>query len=180
MEKAQISDTTWQGLTYLLLIWVMNCLICWISFNLLFFVVPVNRMNTSGLDPITGHFHLLQAGQVTLWFFIMLMALWDVIFQSLMGYSSEYLIVHLYVRMHHRCILYLWISKVPEKLRPKVWATQRVLILLTCFFFFDWADFVFSTYIGTFFLKNDLIVCVKMFLTVWLCKSQPLCAAQQT
>uniref|UniRef100_A0A8C2MA23 Vomeronasal type-1 receptor n=1 Tax=Cricetulus griseus TaxID=10029 RepID=A0A8C2MA23_CRIGR len=57
------------------------------------------------------------------------MALPDAIFQSLMGWSSEYMAFHLY--RYHKYVLYLHSSRFANSASPEVRAAWSVLILMT-------------------------------------------------
>ncbi|CAD7673720.1 unnamed protein product [Nyctereutes procyonoides] len=125
-------QTTWQVLPYLLLFWIFNFLI---TYNLLYCITAVNSMNRS---------------EITAWLFPTLMALQDVVFQSLIGWSSGYTALHLY--RHQQNVLSLQI-------------THSALILMTCFLLFYWADFIVSFTTGSFLTNNYTILNIKTLIT---------------
>ncbi|KAM5298359.1 putative vomeronasal receptor-like protein 4 [Ctenodactylus gundi] len=136
--------TAWQVLPSLLLFWVLNFLI---SSNLLHYITSVSSVNNSKSELYVVHCYILPSGLVVRWLFLSLMALRDVIFQSLMGWSSGYMAFHLYE--HHKHVLYLHKSRSANNSSPEIRAIRSTLILMTCFLFFYWADFIFSLYIGS-------------------------------
>nr|AFO66720.1 vomeronasal 1 receptor VN1R-Mmur048 [Microcebus murinus] len=151
--------TAWQVLSCLLFFWIFNF---FISSNLLHYITTVNSMNRSEIGPYIVSCYLLPSKQVVKWLFLSLMALRDIIFQSLMGWSSGYMALHLY--NHHKRVLYLQSFRFTKKASPEIRATQSTLILMTCFLFFYWADFIFSFYIGST-LKNDsVMLSITLFL----------------
>nr|XP_004670936.1 putative vomeronasal receptor-like protein 4 [Jaculus jaculus] len=152
-------QTAGQVLSYLLLFWIFNSLI---SSNLLHYITAVSKMNRSGVGMYDVYCYMLPSRQVVKWSFISLMTLRDVVFQSLMGWSSASMAVHLY--KHHKLVSYLHTSKSINNSSPEIRATLSTLILMTCFLFFFWVDFIFSFYTGytvtqdstTFMIKNIL------------------------
>ncbi|NP_001161002.1 putative vomeronasal receptor-like protein 4 [Equus quagga] len=152
-------QTAWQVLPYLLLLWIFNFLI---SSNLLYYITTVNSTSKSEISPYVGYCYMLPSRQIVRWFFVTLMALRDIIFQSLMGWSSGYLAFHLY--KHHKCVLYLQSSRFQKKSSPEIRATQSVLILMSCFLFFYWTDLIFSFYMGSFLISDYIIFNIEIFL----------------
>uniref|UniRef100_A0A8C6G8K8 Vomeronasal type-1 receptor n=1 Tax=Mus spicilegus TaxID=10103 RepID=A0A8C6G8K8_MUSSI len=149
--------TLWRKLklhvhAFLFLFWIFNSLI---SSNLLHYITAGSSMNRSEIGMFTGYCYMLPSKPTVKWLFLSFMALRDVIFQSLMGWSSGSMALHLY--KHHVRVLYLHSSRSANNSRPEIRATQRVLTLMTCFLFFYWADFIFSLYIG-FTVKNDFTI----------------------
>ncbi|KAM4834950.1 putative vomeronasal receptor-like protein 4 [Thomomys bottae] len=177
-------QTAWQVLPYLFF-WIFNSLR---SVNLLHYITAVNSTNRSEVRKNVGHCYMLPSRQIIRWLFLSLMALRDVIFQSLMGWSSGYIAFYLY--KHHKRVLYLHSSKYVNNSSPEIRATLSTLILMACFLVFYWADFMFSFYMGST-LRNDLIMLnIKTFLglgyavfspfvlisrDIWVAKSQRAC-----
>ncbi|KAM4835702.1 putative vomeronasal receptor-like protein 4 [Thomomys bottae] len=162
-------QTAWQVLPYLLFFWIFNSLI---SSNLLHYITAVNSMNGSGTEMYMGDCYMLPSKQWIKWLFLSLMALRDVIFQSLMGWNSGYMAFYLY--KHHKRVLYLHSSKYVNNSSPEIRATLSTLILMACFLVFYWADFMFSLYIGST-LKNDFIkLNIKTFLELGYAVLSPL------
>ncbi|XP_048205264.1 putative vomeronasal receptor-like protein 4 [Perognathus longimembris pacificus] len=162
-------QTAWQVLPYLLLFWIINSLI---SSNLLHYITAVNTLNGSGTEMYIGYCYMLPSRQEIRWFFLSLMALRDVIFQSLMGWSSGYMAFHLY--KHHKRVLYLHSSRFANNSSPEIRATLSTLNLMTCFLVFYWADFMFSVYTGST-LRDDLITLnIKTFLDLGYAVLSPL------
>ncbi|XP_004694879.2 PREDICTED: putative vomeronasal receptor-like protein 4 [Condylura cristata] len=158
-----------QVLLCLLLFWVFNVLV---SSNLLLYITTVQSSNSSELKPYIQYCDLLPSGQTVRWLFLMLMAVRDVVFQGLMGWSSSYMAFRLC--QHHKRILHLHTSRLPGNASPEMRATQSILMLMACFLFFSWADFLFSFYIGTFLTNSYIIYRIKIFLTSGYASLSPL------
>ncbi|XP_031214657.1 putative vomeronasal receptor-like protein 4 [Mastomys coucha] len=153
--------TAWHVLAFLLLFWIFNSLI---SSNLLHYITAGSSMNRSVVRIFTGYCYMLPSKHTVKWLFLSLMALRDVIFQSLMGWSSGSMALHLY--KHHARVLYLHSSRSANNSRPEIRATQKVLTLMTCFLIFYWADFIFSFYIGSTVTRDSTILNIKAFLVL--------------
>nr|XP_004670941.2 putative vomeronasal receptor-like protein 4 [Jaculus jaculus] len=151
-------QTAGQVLPYLLLFWMLNSLI---SSNLLFFITAVSPVNRSVVGAYAGYCYMAPSRLLVRWFFISLMALRDMVFQSLMGWSSVSMALHLY--KHHKRVSYLHSSNVVNNSSPKIRATQSTLILMACFLFFYWVDFIFSFYIGSRVTRESIILFIKTF-----------------
>nr|XP_004670950.2 putative vomeronasal receptor-like protein 4 [Jaculus jaculus] len=153
------SQTTGQIFLYLLLFCIFNSLI---SSNLLYYITVVSTVNISGTDMYGGYCYMQSSRLIVRYFFISLMAFRDVIFQSLMGWSSASMALHLY--KHHKRVLYLHSSKCVNNSSPEIRATLSTLILMTCFLFFYWVDFLFSCYTGFTVTRNSITFIIKTFL----------------
>ncbi|XP_021519548.1 putative vomeronasal receptor-like protein 4 [Meriones unguiculatus] len=151
-------QAAWRVLPFLLLLWIFNALI---SSNILQ-ITAGSSMNRSRVGVTEGYCYLLKSRLTVKWLFLSLMALRDVIFQGLMGWSSAYMALHLY--KHHKRVLYLYSSRFTNSASPEIRATWSVLILMACFLFYYLGDFIFSFYIGSVFNFDSIIVNVKMFL----------------
>ncbi|XP_048205261.1 putative vomeronasal receptor-like protein 4 [Perognathus longimembris pacificus] len=162
-------QTAWQVLPYLLLFWIFNSLI---SSNLLQYITAVSSMNGSGTEIYMGNCYMLPSRQGVRWLFLSLMALRDVIFQSLMGWSSGHMAFHLY--KHHQRVLYLHSSRLTHNSSPEIRATINTLSLMTCFLIFYWADFIFSFYIGSTLRNNFKILNIKTFVVLGYAVFSPL------
>nr|XP_004670954.2 putative vomeronasal receptor-like protein 4 [Jaculus jaculus] len=154
-------QTAGQVLPYLLLFWIFNSLI---SSNLLHYITAVSTVNTSGVHMYGGYCYMAPSRLIVRWFYICLMALRDAIFQSLMGWSSASMALHLY--KHHKRVLYLHSSKCVNSSSPEIRATQSTLILMASFLFFYWADFIFSFYIGSIVTYDSILLMINLFLQV--------------
>ncbi|XP_036043202.1 putative vomeronasal receptor-like protein 4 [Onychomys torridus] len=154
-------QTAWQGLPFLLLFWIFNSLI---SSNLLHYITVASSTNRSEVWMYTGYCCMLPSTHTVRWLFLSLMALRDVIFQSLMGWSSGSMALQLY--KHHTRVLYLRSSRFANDSRPEIRATHSVLSLMTCFLFFYWADFIFSFYTGSTVTHDSTILNIKAFLVL--------------
>ncbi|XP_005354985.1 putative vomeronasal receptor-like protein 4 [Microtus ochrogaster] len=152
-------QTSWQVFQFLLLFWVVNVLI---SSNLLCYVKSGNSLNRSVPGMFIGHCYMLPSRHVIKWLFLSLMALRDVIFQSLMGWNSGSMALRLYE--HHKRVLYLHSSRCAHNSPPEIRATWSVLILMTCFLFFYWSDFILSFYTGFTVTHDSISLNVKTFL----------------
>ncbi|MEJ1284571.1 putative vomeronasal receptor-like protein 4 [Cricetulus griseus] len=148
-----------QVLPFLLLFWMANVLI---SSNLLCYIKGSGGLNTSIPGTFIGHCYMLQSRHVIKWLFLSLMALRDVIFQSLMGWSSGSMVFHLY--KHHKRVLYLHSSRCENNSPPEIRATWSVLILMACFLFFYWVNFILSFYTGFTATHDSISLNIKTFL----------------
>ncbi|XP_051050639.1 putative vomeronasal receptor-like protein 4 [Phodopus roborovskii] len=154
-------QTAWQVLPFLLLFWIFNSLI---SSNLLHYITSTRSMNRSEVGMYTGYCYMLPSKYTFKWLFLSLMALRDIVFQSLMGWSSGSMALHLY--KHHIRVLHLRSSRFTNNSRPEIRAAHSVLTLMTCFLFFYWADFLFSFYIGSIVTHDSTILNIKAFLVL--------------
>ncbi|XP_052583125.1 putative vomeronasal receptor-like protein 4 [Peromyscus californicus insignis] len=154
-------QTSWQVLPFLLLLWIFNVLI---SSNLLYHITAGSSLNSSRAGAYRKYCYMLPSGYTVKWLFLSLMALRDVIFQSLMGWSSGYMAFHLY--RHHKRVLYLHSSGFANRASPEVRATWSVLVLMTCFLLYYLGDFISSFYIGSVFTLDSIILNAKLFLGV--------------
>nr|XP_044988765.1 putative vomeronasal receptor-like protein 4 [Jaculus jaculus] len=153
-------QTSGQVLPYLLLFWMLSCLI---SSNLLCYITSVRSMNRSAVGKQSGYCIMLPSRQIVKWLFLSLMTLRDVIFQSLMGWSSASLALHLY--KHHKRVSYLHSSsKCVNNSSPEIRATQSTLILMACFLFSYWVDFILSLYTGFTVTQDSITFIIKGFL----------------
>nr|XP_004670951.1 putative vomeronasal receptor-like protein 4 [Jaculus jaculus] len=152
-------QTAGQVLPYLLLFWLLNSLV---SSNLLFYITAISTVNRSGVDRYAGYCNMLPSRLTVRWLFLSLMALRDVVFQSLMGWSSASMALHLY--QHHKRVSYLHSSKYVKNSSPEIRATLSTLILMTCFLVFYWVDFIFSFYTGSTLTQDSIILIIKSFL----------------
>ncbi|XP_012786679.3 putative vomeronasal receptor-like protein 4 [Ochotona princeps] len=159
--------TTWQVLPHLLLFWVFSFLI---SSNLLHYITAVNK-NESNVRMYVGYCYMLPAPQIVRWLFLCLMALRDLMFQTLMGCSSGYMALYLY--KHHKRVLYLQSSRFAKYPSPEIRATQSTLILMACFLFFYWTDFILSFYTGITLSEESTTLHAKIFLEVGYCSLSP-------
>ncbi|XP_021511778.1 putative vomeronasal receptor-like protein 4 [Meriones unguiculatus] len=160
--------TAWQVLPCLLLFWIINLLI---SSNLLRYIKSGNGLNTSEAEMFIGHCYMLPSRHIVKWLFLSLMTLRDAIFQSLMGWSSGSMALHLY--KHHKCVLYLYSSRLANNSPPEIRATWSVLVLMTCFLFFYWADFILSFYTGFTVAHDSVLLNIKTFLELGYASFSP-------
>ncbi|XP_055460892.1 putative vomeronasal receptor-like protein 4 [Psammomys obesus] len=164
-------ETAWQVFPCLLLFWTVNTLI---SSNLLCYIKSGNGLNRSEAETFTGHCYMLPSRNIVKWLFLSLMTLRDVIFQTLMGWSSGFMAFHLY--KHHKHVLYLYSSRQLSSRKnspPEIRATWSVLILMTCFLFFYWADFILSFYTGFTVTHDSLVLSIKTLLELGYASFSP-------
>ncbi|XP_036044793.1 putative vomeronasal receptor-like protein 4 [Onychomys torridus] len=152
-------QTPWQVLTYVLLFWVFNALT---SSNLLYYITAGGGLNRSGVAGYIGYCYMLPSRDTVKWLFLSIMAVRDLIFQSLMGWSSGYISFSLY--KHHKQVLYLHSCRSVNSFSPEIKAAQSILILMACFLFFYWADFIFSFYTGSMVTHDSIILNIKTCL----------------
>ncbi|XP_034349030.1 putative vomeronasal receptor-like protein 4 [Arvicanthis niloticus] len=160
-------QTSWQVLPFLLLFWIVNVLI---SSNLLCYIKAGSGLNRSVASMSIGYCYMLPSRHIK-WLFLSLMTLRDVIFQSLMGWSSGSMALHLY--KHHKRVLYLYSSRFANNSPPEIRATWNVLILMTCFLFFYWVDFILSFYTGFTVTRNFTLLNIKIFLELGYASFSP-------
>ncbi|XP_021515318.1 putative vomeronasal receptor-like protein 4 [Meriones unguiculatus] len=161
-------QTAWQVVPFLLLFWIVNLLI---SSNLLCYIKSVGELNRSVAGMFTGHCYMLQSRHFIKWLFLSLMTLRDVIFQSLMGWSSGSMALHLY--QHHKRVLYLYSSRLANNSPPEIRATWSVLVLMICFLFFYWLDFILSFYTGFTVTHDSILLNIKTFLELGYASFSP-------
>ncbi|XP_034366713.1 putative vomeronasal receptor-like protein 4 [Arvicanthis niloticus] len=152
-------QTSWQVLTYVFFFWILNILT---SSNLLYYITTSSSMNRSEVTGYIGYCYMLPSRQVVKWLFLLLMAVRDLIFQSLMGWSSGYISFQLY--KHHKHVLYLHSCRFIKSFSPEIKAAQSVVILMICFLFFYWGDFIFSVYTGSTVTHDSIILNIKTYL----------------
>nr|XP_012807216.2 putative vomeronasal receptor-like protein 4 [Jaculus jaculus] len=152
-------QTAGQVLPYLLLFWILNSLI---GSNLLYYITSVNSVNRSVVDKYSGYCIMLPSRQIARWTVLSFMSIRDVVFQSLMGWSSVSMALHLY--KHHKHVFYLRTSKRINNSSPEIRATLSTLILMTCFLFFYWVDFIFSLYTVSTMTQDSMTFISKSFL----------------
>ncbi|XP_050999162.1 putative vomeronasal receptor-like protein 4 [Acomys russatus] len=154
-------QTSWQVLPFLLLFWIVNLLI---SSNLLCYIKAGSGLNKSVTGMYINHCYMLPSRHTIKWLFLSLMTLRDAIFQSLMGWSSGSMALHLY--KHHQRVLYLHSSRFANNSSPEIRATWSVLMLMACFLFFYWVDFIFSFYTGFTVTHDSIFLSIKTVLEV--------------
>nr|XP_034366711.1 putative vomeronasal receptor-like protein 4 [Arvicanthis niloticus] len=157
-----------QVLPFILVFWIVNVLI---SSNLLSYIKAGSGLNRSVAAKFIGHCYMLQSRHIIKWLFLSLMTLRDVIFQSLMGWSSGSMALHLY--KHHKRVLYLHSSRFANNSPPEIRATWSVLILMTCFLFFYWIDFILSFYQGFTVTRVSILLNIKVFLELGYASLSP-------
>ncbi|XP_021009900.1 putative vomeronasal receptor-like protein 4 [Mus caroli] len=160
-------QTSCQVLPFLLLFWIVNVLI---SSNLLCYIKAGGGLNRSIAATFIGDCYMLPSRHIK-WLFLSLMTLRDVIFQSLMGWSSGSMALHLY--KHHKRVLYLYNSRSANSSPPEIRATWSVLILMACFLFFYWVDFIISFYTGSTVTRNFTLLNIKIFLELGYASFSP-------
>ncbi|XP_051024623.1 putative vomeronasal receptor-like protein 4 [Acomys russatus] len=154
-------QTACHVLALFLFFWILNSLI---SSNLIHYIRAGSSMNRSEVGIYTAYCYMLPSRHTVKWLFLSLMALRDVIFQGLMGWSSGSMALQLY--KHHIRVLYLHSSSSGNNSRPEIRATWSVLTLMTCFLFFYWADLIFSFYTGSTVTHDSTILNIKAFLVL--------------
>ncbi|KAM8901682.1 vomeronasal type-1 receptor 46-like [Lycaon pictus] len=142
--------STWRILPLFLFFWILSSLV---SVNLLYYIRNINSLNRSRTGASDGSC-FLPASQTMKWIFLILMALRDFLFLSLMGWATVYM-VHV-LHKHHKHAHYLRRSKVFYQNPPEVRAVHSVLLLMLCFLFFSWTDSIISLYLNSF-LENNFI-----------------------
>ncbi|XP_006998751.1 putative vomeronasal receptor-like protein 4 [Peromyscus maniculatus bairdii] len=152
-------QTSWQVLPFLLLFWIVNVLI---SSNLLCYIKAGGDSNMSTPGTYIGHCYMLPSRNIIMWLFLSLMTLRDVTFQSLMGWSSGSMALRLY--KHQKRVLYLHSSRSENNSPPEIRATWSILILMSCFLFFYWVDFILSFHTGFTVTHSSLSLNIKTFL----------------
>ncbi|XP_028632175.1 putative vomeronasal receptor-like protein 4 [Grammomys surdaster] len=155
-------------LPFIFVFWIVNVLI---SSNLLSYIKAGSGLNSSMAIMYIGHCYMLQSRHIIKWLFLSLMTLRDAIFQSLLGWSSGSMALHLY--KHHKRVLYLYSSRFANNSPPEIRATWSVLILMTCFLFFYWVDFILSFYQGFTVTHESVLLNIKVFLELGYASFSP-------
>ncbi|XP_052012370.1 putative vomeronasal receptor-like protein 4 [Apodemus sylvaticus] len=161
-------QTVCQVLPFIFVFWIINVLI---SSNLLSYIKAGSDLNRSVAATFIGHCYMPPPRHIIKWLFLSLMTLRDVIFQSLMGWSSGSMALHLY--KHHKQVLYLYSSRSANNSPPEIRATQSVLILMTCFLFFYWVDLIISFYQGFTVTHEPILLNIKLFLELGYASFSP-------
>ncbi|KAK7801628.1 hypothetical protein U0070_027582, partial [Myodes glareolus] len=117
-------QTAWQVFPFLLLFWIFNFLI---SSNLPHYLTAARSTNRSGAGMHTEYCHMLPSRNTVKWLFITLITLRDVVFQSLMGWSSGSMALRLY--KHHIRVLYLHSSRKEEMVLKFI--KETIFLLMT-------------------------------------------------
>ncbi|XP_031215366.1 putative vomeronasal receptor-like protein 4 [Mastomys coucha] len=161
-------QTECQVLPFILVFWIVNVLI---SSNLLSYIKAGSGLNSSVTATFIGHCYMRQSSHIIKWLFLSLMTLRDVIFQSLMGWSSGSMALHLY--KHHKRVLYIYSSRSANNSAPEIRATWSVLTLMACFLFFYWLDFILSFYKGFTLTHESILLNIKTFLELGYASFSP-------
>ncbi|XP_008830126.1 putative vomeronasal receptor-like protein 4 [Nannospalax galili] len=161
-------QTTRQVLPHLLLFWVFNSLI---SSNLLHYITAGSSVNMSRVGMYAGYCYMVPPRLTVRLLFLSLMTIRDAIFQTLMGWSSGSMALHLY--KHHKRVLYLHSSRFANKSSPEIRAAQSTLILMACFLCFYWADFIFSFYMGSTLTYDSSTLNIKILLELGYASTSP-------
>uniref|UniRef100_A0A8C9PPE0 Vomeronasal type-1 receptor n=1 Tax=Spermophilus dauricus TaxID=99837 RepID=A0A8C9PPE0_SPEDA len=143
--------SAWHLLPLLLFFWFLNSVI---SMNLPFYIKHVRSMNTSEVTRSDNFCYFQSQNWPIRWIFIVLMVLRDAGFQSIMGWTSGYMVFLLH--KHHQHVLHLQTSKLLHRTPPEVKAAKSVLLLMLCFLFFYWADCFMALYV-TFSLEKHFL-----------------------
>ncbi|XP_048205262.1 vomeronasal type-1 receptor 4-like [Perognathus longimembris pacificus] len=152
--------STWDILLFLLFFWILNSLI---SMNLLNSIRSSN-MNTSQISKNNYYCYFLPGRKEIQWLFFMLMILRDIMFQSVMGGASSYMIFLLH--KHHQRVRYLQSPQLLYKTPPEMKAVHSVLLLMLCFLFFYWTECVFSLLLYSSLENNPVVLGIREFLTL--------------
>ncbi|KAM5298412.1 vomeronasal type-1 receptor 4-like [Ctenodactylus gundi] len=152
--------TEWHFLSLLILFWMLNSLI---GMNLLLYVTNTS-MNTSYINESKSYCYFQPDNQNMKLIFLTLMVIRDVVFQSVMGGASGYMVFLLH--KHHQRVLHLQNYKVLYKTPPEIKAAQSVLFLMICFLFFYWADCILSLCIICFLENNSVLLNIREILTL--------------
>ncbi|XP_059035355.1 putative vomeronasal receptor-like protein 4 [Mustela lutreola] len=153
--------STWYILPFFPFLWILNSLV---SMNLLYYMKNINSLNRSQVGQRGSYCYFLPANQTMKWVFLILMTLRDILFLSLMGWASVYMVCVLH--RHHQHARYLQKSKVLYHKPPEIRAAHSVLLLMLCFLFFYWTDCILSLYLNSFFNGKSLILFILEILTL--------------
>ncbi|XP_048205251.1 olfactory receptor class A-like protein 1 [Perognathus longimembris pacificus] len=148
--------TPWQILPLILLFWILSALK---SINQLHYITS-SRENISETSNNNDYCSFQPNNQKIKWLFLILMAIQSAMFQGVMGVASGYMIFLLH--RHHQRVLYLQSSKLHL---PEIRAAQSVLVLMLCFLFFYWADYVLLLFLHSFLQNNSAVSDVRELLT---------------
>lgn len=143
--------SAWHVLPLFLFFWTFNFLI---TMNLLHSITNSN-MNRSQISENDNYCYFLAERWVIRWIFLTPIVLQDALFQGLTGWASSYTVFLLH--QHHKHVLHIWNSKFLYKTTPEIRAAQSALLLMICFVFFYWTDYIISLYL-TLSLENNFII----------------------
>ncbi|XP_069879399.1 vomeronasal type-1 receptor 4-like [Dipodomys merriami] len=151
--------TPWKILPLFLFFWILNSLKI---INLLHYITN-NRKNMSEAAKTNNYCSFQPESQEIKWILLILMAIHSAMFQGVMGGASGYMLFLLH--KHHQRVLYLQSSHLHKSL-PEMKAAKSVLLLMFCFLFFYWTDYIFSFFLNSFLQNNSMILNVQEFLTI--------------
>ncbi|NP_001160902.1 vomeronasal 1 receptor cavPorV1R652 [Cavia porcellus] len=159
--------SSWHLLPMCLFFWILNSSL---SLNLLLYITSTSKNSSKG--NMNRSPCLLQPENLKVkWIFVAAMVVRDVMFLATMGTASVHIIFLLH--KHHQRAICLQISKSLHKAAPEVRASKSVLLLMLCFVFFYWTDFVFSLFINSF-PENSILVDIWNFMTLGYAIVSPL------
>ncbi|XP_048205248.1 olfactory receptor class A-like protein 1 [Perognathus longimembris pacificus] len=150
--------TPWQILPLFPLFWILSSLK---SINLLYNITS-SRKNTSETSNDNNYCSFQPNNQKIKWIFLILMALHNSMVQGVMGGASGYMIFLLH--RHHQHVLYLQSSKLHQAL-PEIRAAQSVLVLMLCFLFFYWTDYVLSLFLNSVLQNHSAMLDIRELVT---------------
>ncbi|KAM4834946.1 vomeronasal type-1 receptor 4-like [Thomomys bottae] len=151
--------TPWQMLPLLLFFWILSSLK---SINLLHYITSSRKNTTEAAK--NNHYCSFQIdSQKIKWILLILMAIHNAMFQGAMGGASVYMIFLLH--KHHQRVLYLQSSPLHKTL-PEMRAAQSVLLLMLCFLFFYWIEYLFSFLSNSLLQNNFVMLNAQEFLTI--------------
>uniref|UniRef100_A0A8D2KHY2 Vomeronasal type-1 receptor n=1 Tax=Urocitellus parryii TaxID=9999 RepID=A0A8D2KHY2_UROPR len=153
--------SAWHLLPLLVFLWILNS---FISMNLPFYIKKGSNINSSEISTSGTYCYFLPQNLTIRWIFIALMVLRDAVFQGVMGGASSYMVFLLH--KHHQQVLHLQTSKLLHRTPPEVRAAKSVLLLMLCFLFFYWADFLISLYTTFSLQKHPIAVSAQEFMTL--------------
>ncbi|XP_008691315.2 putative vomeronasal receptor-like protein 4 [Ursus maritimus] len=153
--------STCRTLSFFLFLWILNSLL---SMNLLYYMKNVSSLNSSQFGQSGRYCYFLPVGQTVRWMFLILMVLQDFLFLALMVWASVYMVLILH--KHHKNARYLQKPKVLYHIPPEIQAAHSVLLLMLCFLFFYWIDYIISLHSQSLVEKKFIMLIIVEILTV--------------
>ncbi|KAM4834948.1 vomeronasal type-1 receptor 4-like [Thomomys bottae] len=152
--------SAWRLLALLLSFWILSSFISMNSLN--------SIINTSLVKSQFGgneyYCYAIPRSQKINSIFLILVAMRDAVFQSVMAGASGYMVFLLYT--HHQRVLYLQNSKLLYKTLPEIKAAQSALLLMPFFLFFYLTGCLISLYLTITLEPISILIRAQEFLTL--------------
>ncbi|KAI5941415.1 putative vomeronasal receptor-like protein 4 [Manis javanica] len=152
-----------------LFLWVLNTSIC---SNLLLYTLATPNATQTSLLFLTGYCSFWPMSYMHRGLFFTLMTFRDVFFMGLMVLSSGYMVILLYRHKQQSQGLH---SKSPsQRSSPEKKATQKILLLMSCFVIIYCVDFITSFSIGMTWTSDPILTGIQMLMANGYATFSPL------